>query len=124
MSRRSVPPLNTSSAPRSPGDSDSGIGPNSTEPFGTYTLASVNGKKVPAEYIEPIVDKDFTIKGFITGGTIVLSLNGTYEFAAKAKIVATRIPFEKDVTVSLAGTVVSVPALEGGEETVTLIYSR
>jgi hypothetical protein len=121
-------------------------------PVGTYVLKTVDGKPLPAEMGKPVVDKDYTITSRALSGQFVFKADSTYTFTAKAEIVATGIDYKATKDIVRSGTYtfdattitltsssgvskvtrlgatltssVTVPAADGGTETVTMVFSR
>ena len=122
-------------------------------PVGTYVLKTVDGKPLPALMGKPVVDKNYTIESRALSGQFVFKADSTYAFSAKAEIVAKGIDYKatKDIdrsgtytydesTITLKSTTgvsttmtrlgttltssVIVPAASGGNETVTMVFSR
>lgn len=119
---------------------------------GTYQLLTVDGKALPAPLGSPVVDSSFTITAYAHTGKIVFNADSTYQLAAAGEIVATGIVMKKPFSIQRSGTytydattvrlvsstgtstmsrsgtsltsVVSVPALDGGTETVTMVFKR
>lgn len=128
-------------------------GPVPATPVGTYALKTVDGKLLPAPMGKPVEGKGFTITAYALSGEFTFNADWSYTFKAKAEIVGTGIDFKKTTTVDRAGTYafdastitltssdgvttvmtragttltspVTVPAADGGIETVTMVFSR
>jgi len=127
-------------------------GPVPPTPVGTYALETVDGKPLPAPMGKPIVEKEYTITSRALSGQFAFRADSTFEFTAKAEVVATGIDYKQAVTINRSGTYtfdastitlrsssgvstmaragmtltssVTVPAADGGTETVTMVFSR
>jgi len=121
-------------------------------PSGTYALSTVDGKPLPAPMGKPVVEKNYTVTARALSGQFTLRADSTFHFTAKAEVVATGIDLKQAVIIDRSGTYtfdastitltssngvttmtrigttltwsVSVPAADGGTETVTMVFSR
>ena len=127
-------------------------GPVPATPVGTYALKTVDGKPLPAQLGEPVVETDYTITARALSGQYTFNADGTFKFKANTEIVSTGIVFKiprvienegtytfDATTITLtstsgvtsmtrAGTTltasVSAPVASGGTETVVMVFSR
>ncbi len=128
-------------------------GPVPATPTGTYALETVDGKPLPAPMGKPFVGPGFTITAYALRGEFTFNADSTYTFTATAEIVGTGKVFKKTTfieregtyafdastitltskdgvitTMTRAGTTltsnVTVPAVDGGTEAVTMVFSR
>lgn len=121
-------------------------------PVGTYVLETVDGTALPAPMGKPVAKDGYTISARALSGQFAFDANGSFKFTANAEIISTGIEYKAPLKIERSGTYtfdgtaitlmstsgtstmtragltltssVSVPAPDGGTETVTMVFNR
>jgi hypothetical protein len=91
-----------------------GSGGGTKSVVGTYDLVSVDGRPLPAPLGPPIVEPEYTIRSEIHLGYIQLNPDSTFLYEVIGQVVATGIPYERDIVLQRAGI------YQVGENAITL----